>query len=355
MSQNRSTYHLRYIFCEAYRWLGKRRKNHPCASDIWDFRRSWNVTADSLINVFQRGTYRFSIQQKISLSGGETIALWSSQDALVIKVLTCFVQELLSSFFRKSCYHLKGHGGLKGAVRDATTHLTDYRFFCKTDVKSYYASIEHCILLSRLHDAIGDRKLIGYIWQFLNRCVEWGGLYQDITKGIPRGSSLSPLLGAFYLLDLDQRMTEMEVKYFRYMDDILILAPTRWKLRKAIRILNKVFNELRLEKHPDKTLIGRTERGFDFLGYHFKPQRLILAQKTITNFIENGLRLYEQEPPHGNMKRLGDYKQRWQRWVKSGGTRVSKSEIDFATQPLADLLTPKPPLEAYTSYQAGGH
>jgi len=34
-------------------------------------------------------------------------------------------------------------------------------------------------------------------------------------------------------------------------------------------VLNQTFNELRLEKYPDKTLIhliGRTERGFDFLG-----------------------------------------------------------------------------------------
>jgi hypothetical protein len=60
--------------------------------------------------------------------------------------------------------------------------------------------------------------------------VEWGGLYQYIKKGIPRGSSMSSLLGAFYLMELDQKMEKLDVKYFRYMDDILILAPTRWKL-----------------------------------------------------------------------------------------------------------------------------
>ncbi len=30
--------------------------------------------------------------------------------------------------------------------------------------------------------------------------------------------------------------------------------------------------EIRLEKHPGKTLIGRIEKGFDFLGYHFSPR-----------------------------------------------------------------------------------
>jgi retron-type reverse transcriptase len=113
---------------------------------------------------------------------------------------------------------------------------------------------------------IKDNKVISYIWQFLNRTIEWGGLYQEVKRGISRGSSLSPLLGAFYLLDLDQRLEGVNVKYFRYMDDVWILAPTRWKLREAIRVLNQTFSELRLEKHPDKTFIGRIDKGFDFLG-----------------------------------------------------------------------------------------
>ena len=65
------------------------------------------------------------------------------------------------------------------------------------------------------------------MWQFLKRCVEWGELYQDIERGIPKGASLSPLLGAFYLLDLDRKMARLDVTYMRYMDDILILAKTR--------------------------------------------------------------------------------------------------------------------------------
>jgi len=66
-------------------------------------------------------------------------------------------------------------------------------------------------------------------------------------------------------------MAKLDVKYIRYMDDILILLPTKWKLKKAVRVLNQTFDELKLEKHPGKTFIGRIERGFDFLGYHFSP------------------------------------------------------------------------------------
>ena len=51
-----------------------------------------------------------------------------------------------------------------------------------------------------------------------------------------------------------------------------MLAPTRWKLKEAVRVLNQTLQELKLEKHPDKTYIGKIERGFDVLGYHFSPQ-----------------------------------------------------------------------------------
>jgi len=54
------------------------------------------------------------------------------------------------------------------------------------------------------------------------------------------------------------------------MDDILILSKTRWHNRKAIKAMNQIFNQLK--QHPDKTLLGRIERGFDFLGYHFSTE-----------------------------------------------------------------------------------
>ncbi len=50
-----------------------------------------------------------------------------------------------------------------------------------------------------------------------------------------------------------------------------VLAPTRWKIRKAIKVVNGMLGSLGLEKHPDKIFIGRNETGFDFLCYHFGP------------------------------------------------------------------------------------
>ncbi len=92
---------------------------------------------------------------------------------------------------------------------------------------------------------------------------------------------------------------------------------------------------LDLEKHPDKTFIGRTERGFDFLGYHFGPEGLTMAAKTIEQFVERALRLYEQEPgAASNHSRFGTYVRRWVGWAEEGlqeGTNSRPSQSTKAT------------------------
>ena len=91
------------------------------------------------------------------------------------------------------------------------------------------------------------------------------------------------------------------------------------KLRKAVRVVNQTLNGLGLEKRPEKTFIGRIEKGFDFLDYHLRPGRLAVAQKTVDRFVERARRLYEQGPGGGLASaRLGRYVQRWFRWARAG-------------------------------------
>ena len=53
------------------------------------------------------------------------------------------------------------------------------------------------------------------------------------------------------------------------MLDVIVLAKTRWHLRKAVRTVNQHSNQLKVAQAPDKTFIGRIEKGLDFLGYQF--------------------------------------------------------------------------------------
>ena len=98
-----------------------------------------------------------------------------------------------------------------------------------------------------------------------------------------------------------------------------MLAPTHAKVGTVVRVLNAALSSLRLEKHPDKTFIGKIERGFDFLGYRFGAPVLTLAAVTIEKFVEHATLLYEQERRQRvRAPLLGDYVRRWTRWAKGG-------------------------------------
>lgn len=71
---------------------------------------------------------------------------------------------------------------------------------------------------------------------------------------------------------MDLVLTRPDWLYLRYMDDVLVLTPIRHKLREPVRTNNRLFEELELEKHPDKTFVRRIERGFTFLGKHYPVQ-----------------------------------------------------------------------------------
>jgi len=120
----------------------------------------------------------------------------------------------------------------------------------------------------------------------MKRIVYCDGFYRDVKQGISLGCPLSPLMGALYLKQLDDRMEKTGLFYARFMDDWIVIAPSRWKLRAAVRIVNKTLNILRIEKHPDKTFIGRVERGFNFLGYFMKPGLLTVSSETVKRFAE---------------------------------------------------------------------
>jgi RNA-directed DNA polymerase len=118
-------------------------------------------------------------------------------------------------------------------------------------------------------------------------------------------------------------MEQQPLCYRRYMDDIIVLASTRWKLRKAIRSVSQVFERLGLEQHPDKTFIGRIEKGFDFLGYQFGEGKLTVSARTHQNHIRRYTRLYEQKLRQCSSREdilacLERYRRRWIQWAFAG-------------------------------------
>ena len=305
------------ILDAAYDWLCRRRRDYPDAADVWTLRRTWPTVKATLRADLLAGRYRLGLLHRVVNRAGDRLDLWAARDAVVLKALALVLGRRLPRSRR--CTHLKGHGGSAGARRGVRRALPAHRFVLRTDVREYYASIDHDRVLDRLGEYVRDPRVLRLVGQYLRRCSERGGLFWEARSGLPRGSSLSPVLGAFFLAELDAALTRHGVWFVRYMDDILVLTATRWVLRRMVRLVHDTLRGLGLEIQPTKTFIGRIDKGFDFLGFRFSPHGVTVAPATWERFVEHTRRLYEQDrrAPPGS-PRLEAYVRRWRGWARPG-------------------------------------
>ena len=310
------------ILHQAYNWLCDARLNSHHNSDVWHLRFHWHSIKTQIQTELLNGTYRFSPCKSYRINS-EYIGVWNAQDALVLKAISIVLTTHLSTKLSKDCYHLAGHGGTKACVMKIKNVVHDYNYVCRSDVNSYYASINHKILLKQLTTLIADTKVLLLIQRMLERLDDVNGELFSAHIGITKGNPLSPLLGAIYLKVMDDRIgaycQRYELKYYRYMDDWLILCKTRNQLRTVVRLMYQILEEVKQTIHPFKTYIGRIkDEGFDFLGYRIASKiinGLSIAWKTWANHRVKLKQLYEQNVTE---KRIAEYVKRWLIWVRSG-------------------------------------
>lgn len=334
---------------QAYAWLCLSREdvseNHP----IWHFRFTISQWLPLLQEKLSKGSFTLSPVKVVKTTDGSLLECWEPQDSLVLKYTALLLEPKLREHIptlAKDCYHLSGSGGVKAAVAKVKnlTRCGHYPYIARSDAKGYYANIRHSPLLGLLRSCKIDTKIIDIVSQYCQRLRVRDGYYAETSKGISLGCPLSPLMGALYLTPLDLAMRKLTgIRYVRYMDDWIILATSRWKLRHAVRVMNQVLHSLGLEQHPDKTFIGRVQRGFDFLGVQFtekgetSPSAVALARHK-----EKTAQLYE----HGaSRERIEQYRQNWLRYLRGilgrdhPATRTQAGNLPHPTTMQATVLS----------------
>jgi len=181
-------------------------------------------------------------------------------------------------------------------------------FVLKCDVRKFFASIDHPILLDTLKKYIQDTDIL---W-LLNQVIS------SYNPGLPLGNLTSQLLVNIYMNQFDQWMKHrMKVKYYiRYADDFVILHRDKDYLQElTYKIGQYLEEELKLRLHPNKVFIKTIYSGLDFLGWvHFPNHRVLrtatkkrmLKRVKETRYNEETVQSYLGLLDHGNAKYLKD-------------------------------------------------
>lgn len=181
----------------------------------------------------------------------------------------------------------------------------------KCDIKKFFASIDHQILLSILQEYITDQDILC----LLENVIESFHTESKQGVGLPLGNLTSQLFANVYLNKFDQ-WAKHRLKshyYARYADDFVFLSRDKFRLEAALpQIQAFLQTNLKLFLHPGKVFISTIASGVDFLGWVHFPHHRVLRNKTKQRIFRNirgsiseeSLQSYFGLISHGNTAKL---------------------------------------------------
>lgn len=197
------------------------------------------------------------------------------RDRVVQGAVRHVVEPIFEREFARHSYGFRPGLGCKDALRRVDELLRQgFHYVVDVDLRSFFDSIPHERLMSRLRERIADGRVLELIESFLKAGI-WDGLSEwEPEAGAPQGAVLSPLLSNVYLNPLDHHMVSLGHEMVRYADDFVILCRSQAEAEQALTRVRQWCETEGLTLHPTKTrVVDVRNEGFDFLGYHFKTTR----------------------------------------------------------------------------------
>lgn len=205
-----------------------------------------------------------------------------------------------SEGYRKDCYVLRGD--IKGFFMNIDRNMLS-RIADDFIVEKYHGTdkelLRELMRMIILHDPTSACRInsIPRLWQglppdksiFTNNGIPMPNGFLPVActgkkdpKGIPIGNLTSQVMANLYLNGLDHYMKHRlgEKYYGRYMDDFVVVHPSREHLTGlVVKIRDYLWQERKLQLHPDKIYLQHYSKKVDFLGVGIRKAVLLPGKR----------------------------------------------------------------------------
>jgi retron-type reverse transcriptase len=245
----------------------------------------WNLEEElvSIQRDLQEERYRPGPYRSFEISDPKRrmISAAPYRDRVVHHAICNQIEPLLDRSFVFDSYACRKGKGQVAALGRAQRWMRRYRFVARTDIRKYFASIDHDLLLDQLQRRFKDtafHRLVDLIvrtpFPRQERPAFFPGddllTHAGRSCGLPLGNQTSQLFGNLYLDRIDHQLKECIriPALIRYMDDVVLFSNSKFELWQAIDWLRQAMAGLRLRLHDRKTTVTTTRDGIRFLGHH---------------------------------------------------------------------------------------
>ncbi|MBO5591565.1 MAG: RNA-directed DNA polymerase [Prevotella sp.] len=244
---------------------------------VVEFRRKVDDNLHVIRQQLLDGTFRFGRYQFFTIHDPKkrSICAASFPERVVFHAIMRICHPVFDNYQTYDSYACRKGKGQYKALERAQHFARRYQWFAKLDVRHYFDSISHRVLMQQLCRLFKDKQLLLYFSDLIASYSVMEG------RGIPIGNLTSQYFANHYLAAADHYAKEkLGIKAMvRYMDDILLFAEEQNDLMKMMDGLKDyLHNSLRLECH--EPIINKSRHGIPFLGYVVYGDNLRLNKRS---------------------------------------------------------------------------
>ncbi|WP_125608462.1 group II intron reverse transcriptase/maturase [Lapidilactobacillus bayanensis] len=225
-----------------------------------------------LIQRLKDGTYKPEAVKRVRIpkpnGGMRKLGVPTVIDRLIQQAIAQVMSPIFERVFSDDSFGFRPNRSAHDAIRQVVTlYNKGYHFVVDLDLKSYFDTINHDLLIKYIGQYIDDSWLLKLIRKFLTSGVMNGSSFEASVVGTPQGGPLSPLLANIYLNELDKVLTERGLHFVRYADDCNIYVKSK---RAGYRVLESTSRflekQLKVTVNREKSMVGSPLR-LKFLGF----------------------------------------------------------------------------------------
>ena len=220
-------------------------------------------------------------------SGGiRTLGIPTVVDRVIQQMLSQVLTPIFDPGFSEHSYGFRPGRSPQDAMRAAQRYAQSGKdWVVDMDIAKFFDHVNHDILLGRVAQVIGDKRVLHLIGKYLRRGAMVDGLVEASEEGTPQGGPLSPLLSNIYLDALDRELDRRGHCYCRYADDCNIYVGSQAAAERTLASVQAwIEKHLRLKVNAAKSGTGRVwER--KFLGFRLDCEKRIgVAPESVERF-----------------------------------------------------------------------